>query len=628
MFIALQQVEQSIAQLSSFHPFFGITYLVCKAAELPVGKMAHFAINAEEEKFLQEHYKPDFRSEYYFQPFRTSSRERRWLSHKYPWSGSQSTRTRGDLAQAFLHKKGTDQWGWARDYVRILGEKLDRDKSGRVSALWLAIWIFRERDWAAQTTEADLVRTFFQEFHINREEQNELFQPLREGVEQPFLVDEPYSDARLLKVIERAPDAPPEEGGTLRSLEMRGVGPNRSIDFYPGERLTIVTGDNGLGKSFLLECTWWALTGFWADQPASPRSDAARSEPSITFEIAGAESPAQGKTIKYDWERQAWPSTKGRPTIPGLIVYARVDGSSAVWDPIRHSSDLAGTERFGRPAPLLFSRDDVLHGLEGRIEGLLRDWVKWQHSPDRSVFDTFKSVLARLSPPDMNPLVPGEPVRMPHEPREIPTLSHPYGIVPLTHESAGIKRIASVAYLLVWAWNEHKIAANLAKRQPQQKMVILIDEMEAHLHPRWQRSVLPAVLDVTAILSRNVEPQLIVTTHSPMVLASVETRFSDESDVLYHLDLSEQGQVSLAPMPFVRHGTVDAWLTSDVFALRQARSREGEQAIEKAKRLMEDTHSTAEQIKAAHAELARALAEDDEFWPRWGYFADRKRVRL
>ena len=48
--------------------------------------------------------------------------------------------------------------------------------------------------------------------------------------------------------------------------------------------------------------------------------------------------------------------------------------------------------------------------------------------------------------------------------------------------------------------------------------VVLIDEIDLHLHPRWQRTALPKLRDVFPKL------QLIVTTHSPQVLSSVENR--------------------------------------------------------------------------------------------------------
>ena len=48
--------------------------------------------------------------------------------------------------------------------------------------------------------------------------------------------------------------------------------------------------------------------------------------------------------------------------------------------------------------------------------------------------------------------------------------------------------------------------------------VVLIDEIDLHLHPRWQRTALPSLRDAFPRL------QFIITTHSPQVLSSVENR--------------------------------------------------------------------------------------------------------
>lgn len=409
-------------------------------------------------------------------------------------------------------------------------------------------------------------------------------------------------------------------------MELAGIGPGKNLTFSPADRLTVITGDNGLGKTFILDCAWWSLTGSWAGNQASPRPDAGRSEPSITFEIAGRSGFSQKKTVKYDWESHSWPPPKKRPTVPGLIVYARVDGSFAVWDPVRHSRFQPVLGDWSSSEPLLFSRDDVLKGLDGKIEGLLRDWVKWQLSPNEAAFATFRRVLQRLSPPDMKPLQPGAPIRLPKESRDIPTLSHPYGDVPIINESAGVRRIVTIAYLLVWTWEEHKTFSALAKKAPQERMVVLVDEMEAHLHPKWQRVVLPALLDVADILG--CRTQTIVTTHSPLVLASMETDFREETDKLFHLQLKSGTEVRFGETPFLRRGRVDAWLTSDLFELKQARSREGERAIERANAILSRKSPSPEEIREVSEELARTVASDDDFWPRWVYFAESKGVRL
>jgi len=228
----------------------------------------------------------------------------------------------------------------------------------------------------------------------------------------------------------------------------------------------------------------------------------------------------------------------------------------------------------------------------------------------------------------MSPLKPGEPIRLPHDARDIPTLLHNYAVVPFTTESAGVRRIVTMAYLLVWAWNEHRVFSNLAKKPPQKKMVVLIDEVEAHLHPKWQRVVLPALLDVTNLLSDEMKAQMIVATHSPLILASLESTFSDEIDKLFHLFLHDSSHVQLQEIKFIKYGSVDAWLMSDVFELKQARSREGEDALEQAKRLLEESSSDVARIEDVHSRLVKVLPAEDPFWPRWLHFAEAKGVAL
>ncbi|MBK9648319.1 MAG: AAA family ATPase [Deltaproteobacteria bacterium] len=58
---------------------------------------------------------------------------------------------------------------------------------------------------------------------------------------------------------------------------------------------------------------------------------------------------------------------------------------------------------------------------------------------------------------------------------------------------------------------------HLGARAPQEASgVVLIDELDLHLHPDWQRSVLGRLLDIF----QNI--QLVVTTHSPQVVSSAK----------------------------------------------------------------------------------------------------------
>lgn len=52
----------------------------------------------------------------------------------------------------------------------------------------------------------------------------------------------------------------------LKYLHLSNVGPAPEMAMEFGSRLNIITGDNGLGKSFLLDAAWWALTRRWPQE--------------------------------------------------------------------------------------------------------------------------------------------------------------------------------------------------------------------------------------------------------------------------------------------------------------------------------------------------------------------------
>ena len=182
--------------------------------------------------------------------------------------------------------------------------------------------------------------------------------------------------------------------------------------------------------------------------------------------------------------------------------------------------------------------------------------------------------------------------------------------------------------MLVWSWSEHVRAAELMGVKVARQVILLFDELDAHLHPRWQRAIVPAILKVMDRLT-NAGPgvQLIAATHSPLVLASVEPHFDEERDRLFHLDIRD-GRVELDVVPWAAQGDALNWLVSDVFGLRQARSVEAECAIEAAQAFMRgdglQNPETMREAEAIHRELERVLAGHDPFWPRWVVWTERQ----
>ena len=50
----------------------------------------------------------------------------------------------------------------------------------------------------------------------------------------------------------------------LNQLKLHYVGPSEDLEAEFGSRLNVLLGDNSLGKTFLLDVAWWALTRTWA----------------------------------------------------------------------------------------------------------------------------------------------------------------------------------------------------------------------------------------------------------------------------------------------------------------------------------------------------------------------------
>lgn len=441
----------------------------------------------------------------------------------------------------------------------------------------------------------------------------------------------------------------------LRSLHLEGVGPADRLDLELGERLNVLTGDNGLGKSFVLEVAWWALTGTWTDRPVLPlpgKEESAR--------IAGEAEPSrkiERFESKYDRVAQQWRDRFGRDerigwtnTPSGVfisswahgmvpVLHIRTNGACSVWDPCRNIPSM-GSALYRLPSapspdpqPYFFEERQLWDGLnhDGRpvCNGLIQDWVTWQleasndQAPDGDVVQPFhllRRVLEQLSHPEEK-MTPGKPVRLYlDDVRKFPTVELPYGTIPIVHASAGMKRIIALSYLIAWSWSEHVQASRLIGWQPADRLVVLMEEPETHLHPKWQRHIVPALLGALSGLSPSMRPQVLLTTHSPLVLASLEPHFKPAKDKLFVFEL-DGADVTVRELPWAKRGDAIGWLTSDVFGLEQARSIEAERAIEAAEAFMRgETGALPEGLRTEeeiHRALLRLLPDQDRFWPRW-----------
>jgi hypothetical protein len=280
--------------------------------------------------------------------------------------------------------------------------------------------------------------------------------------------------------------------------------------------------------------------------------------------------------------------------------------------------------------------------------GLIVDWALWQKEGGQ-YFALLREVLAQMSPASDEQLIPGELTTLADEgSRLIPTLKMPYGVdVPILTASAGMRRIVALTYLLISTWLEHVRATAAMGEAATTQVTFLIDEIEAHLHPRWQRTIVRSLLTVMDRLAQDSwrrvaathspreelrirskgapQVQLIAATHSPLVLASVEPLFNARSDAWFDLELVKSGssaasdarRVQLNQGTFVRRGDVSSWLRSEAFGLREARSLEAEEAMGAALAVLRQDAPSRPDIDDADRQLRATLGDTDRFWVRW-----------
>jgi uncharacterized protein (TIGR02646 family) len=134
--------------------------------------------------------------------------------------------------------------------------------------------------------------------------------------------------------------------------------------------------------------------------------------------------------------------------------------------------------------------------------------------------------------------------------------------------------------------------------------VVLVDELGAHLHPRWQMRVVEAFREAFPRL------QFVATTHDPLTLRGL----ADQSEIVV-LRRTSAGEVFALPpdeVPPVRGLRVDELLTSEVFGLSSTIDPEIERDFDRYYALLA-SHDRGPEIEHEIDALKKRLAEHRQF---------------
>ena len=302
------------------------------------------------------------------------------------------------------------------------------------------------------------------------------------------------------------------------------------------EDTTVLFAENGGGKTALLTALAMGLAMFQRGAPRTLKLDPRRDPTARTLDEKGRREPvgpcklawtaAVGESDSVPWSTAAHPAS-GRTTSehrPILEALERVRIPGDRWPLFAwYGVDRLGRNS-GRRRRVERTRDRweaYASALDPQLDdGPLLQWLqdemlgdvarRQQEAPERFFDKAVMDATVRATPRVTNAWY--DPVE------QSPKVGFDDGHVATWSELSDgyhvfIALVADIARRAVML-NEFDGADAPARVEG----VVLIDELDLHLHPRWQRMALPRL--------RNVFPrlQLVVTTHSPQVLSSAENR--------------------------------------------------------------------------------------------------------
>lgn len=141
--------------------------------------------------------------------------------------------------------------------------------------------------------------------------------------------------------------------------------------------------------------------------------------------------------------------------------------------------------------------------------------------------------------------------------------------------------------------------------------ILLIDEIEQHLHPRWQRYI------VQRLQKQFPKTQIIATTHTPLVASGI---VDVQNSMLVKLEQQDNGSIDkhIIDKATIAGKRADQVLTSEAFGLLTTRNPGSEDDFDRYAELVAKTERTPEEESEMQA-LASRLKE--QFATREGYVA-------
>jgi hypothetical protein len=404
----------------------------------------------------------------------------------------------------------------------------------------------------------------------------------------------------------------------FRSLcleNVRAFGSSQSIEFVDENgdisRWNLILGENGVGKTTLM----WALAVMRPipalDESAIGKLDSAGAPLSVKAEFSDYKNEDIMRFLRKGGKRtlEIRAELIETSTAKSVPVGAEITGDakdlySVNFPTFEHQLRSGGPLIIGygagrhiglhnlaevdaRPATMsLFANAMDLYDAEDLVEKL--DYAAEKDDAggiDKRRLEMMKAAVAFLLPgnltaPDIKVLGPRDAGRDPD--RSGVHVKTPSGVVPLADLSLGYQ--AMFALIVDLAWRLFRAFPN-SPEPLSQSAIVLIDEVDLHLHPRWQRDLRRRLLEQFP----NV--QFIATTHNPVM---AQEALSEGGTVAVVRWADGEAEVVKHPLPR-GEWSYDQVVTSDIIGFGSDMSLQVEAKLYERLDLIRTSHRTNEQ---------------------------------
>jgi predicted ATPase len=392
-----------------------------------------------------------------------------------------------------------------------------------------------------------------------------------------------------------------QQGRTqLKRILLKNIGPFADLELELTPNWNILLGDNGVGKTTILRSLTLAICGRDAQAYAQRIVRTGQSKAQITLETANGR-----KYVTEIFETSSGFEVESLPRRPldteGWLVLAFPPVRSATW---RKLTGPQGEQPRKRPRiedllPLLTAMpdprlDDVKQWIinldywKSKTDAAGRHPASYYEHLQQRLFEIIKKLtgglkidFARVDPKSWEVLVTTDD-----------------GTVPFDAVSQGTASVIGWTGVLLQrlfdVFDDSTDPLN-------QYAIVILDEIDAHMHPKWQQSLISNLSD----LFPNV--QFIATTHSPLIVGGMR------KDQVVRLARDESGVVQIVEIPAdMLLGRTDQILTGDLFGLASTLSlgEKGEKLMAEYEELLGISKKTEEQerrYRGLHSALESLL---------------------